>query len=128
MFHGTYDEFLEQIGWEENDPLKAPAVVQAQAESKDEKKERAARQAERREQTKPLQDKLEKLEKQIAVLEQNFESETALVTKAAIEQNAGEIARLSKSLKQLREMIDFGYIELEAVTTELDRIKQTWDD
>jgi len=128
VYHGTYDEFLAEIGWDEDAVIQAPLPTVAKAESKEEKKERTARQAKRHAEAKPLQDKLEKLEKQITLLEQNFESETALIAKASIEQNASEITRLAKSLKQLREMIDFGYLELESVTTELDQIKQTWVD
>jgi len=66
-FNGTYDEFLEKIGWEE-DGVEKKKVVKPKRNKKEIKKLRAAVVTEKSQATKPIRTEIEKIEEMLPSL------------------------------------------------------------
>ncbi|XPV68605.1 MAG: ABC-F family ATP-binding cassette domain-containing protein [Halarcobacter sp.] len=61
-FNGTYDEFLEKIGWEDDDGTEKKKVVKPKRNKKEIKKLRAAIVTEKSKATKPIKTEIEEIE------------------------------------------------------------------
>ena len=61
-FNGTYDEFLEKIGWEDDDTTEKKKVVKPKRNKKEIKKLRAAIVTEKSKITKPIKTEIEEIE------------------------------------------------------------------
>jgi ATP-binding cassette subfamily F protein 3 len=122
VYDGPYDDFLAEIGW--GDEAVKPKISQSRGNPKDDRRARAQELAKKQATLKPLQDKIKQLEKDIAAWEKQYEADTALMVLASTSQDTDKIVTLSKALHDLREKIDFGYIELEQVSSELETAKQ----
>ena len=67
-FNGTYDEFLEKIGWEDDDGAEKKKVVKPKRNKKEIKKLRAAIVTEKSKTTSPIKKEIEQLEELIPTL------------------------------------------------------------
>ncbi len=119
LFHGTYSQFLDQIGWEgQGESVIRKQLSGQQRKStntlnkKDKRKVRAEFIAKRSKTLAPYEKKIKALEKQIERTEQQFQTDTHSLIKASQEQDGTTIATLSKSIKQTRTYIDNLYEEL----------------
>ncbi|MBI2092611.1 MAG: ATP-binding cassette domain-containing protein [Deltaproteobacteria bacterium] len=125
-FNGTYDEFLEKVGWrEENEEV--VATTAAVNPKKALRQNRAAITKERSKVIKPLQDEMKRLEERIMKLEDEEAALNTGLTSATHAQMGSEIAALSKSVKKIKAEIDSCFERLETVTNEHDKLAAEFD-
>ncbi|WP_457747798.1 ATP-binding cassette domain-containing protein [Sulfurimonas sp.] len=126
FFDGNYDEFLEKIGWEDEE--QETKVKKAPSSNRNEnKKLRAQLVRERNQQTATLKKRVLQLENKIMELEEDLQKEHSKLLEAS---NAGESAtlmELSRSLSALENSIEELFLELEQAQTEVDDITKDYE-
>ncbi len=115
VFEGTYQDFLDRIGWEE-DSTKAKKVKKVD----DQKKKQAALEAEYNKKHKALHEKIAKIEKRIDAEELVLEQINAKLADAVVEAKGDEIQKLQIDAHKKQQALDLGYKDLEAMIAELD--------
>ncbi len=135
FFHGTYSQFLDQIGWEEQDGSLITKQLSSQQRKstktlnkKDKRKVRAEFIARRSKSLTPYEKKINELEKQIETKEQQFHTDTQSLIKASQEQDGTAIATLSKSIKQTSTHIENLYEELEETSKKYELHKMKFEE
>ncbi|MGA2588150.1 MAG: ATP-binding cassette domain-containing protein [Candidatus Aminicenantales bacterium] len=134
MFEGGYERFLEKVGWEGEDarPQKKTGrkTIETSLEKLGKKELRKVRTdllVERAAVLKPLENKMRELEKAL----EGTENETNRLTQEIVEASrAGEGARIgemSKTVHQLRKMIDVYLEDLEPLLQEFEEKKAEYD-
>jgi ATP-binding cassette subfamily F protein 3 len=130
LFYGTYSQFLDQIGWDNQEgiTIKKPSSRQQEKPKKglsmkDKRKVRAEFIARRSKTLTPYQQKIKEIEKTIVELEQQLHNDTQALIKASHEQDGHSITKLSKSLKQTRTETDTLYKELEDTSEKYEQSK-----
>jgi len=122
VFDGSYADFLEEIGWADDAEIKtAPTKPNPQ---KADRQKRATSLNERQQVLKPLEQEIKQLERTIAKNEKEFQQQSEKMAEAAATNDKTKIVSLSKSLHDLRQQIDFDYLELDRVMQQLDREKE----
>lgn len=122
LFNGSYDEFLEKIGWEEETGLgavKKRAPTQAAAKpitEKEERRQKAENVAERSKILTPLKKEMESLEKEICLLEEEQKGINEKILEASQKKEIETFISLSKSLKEIKNSIDKKFFRLEKIT------------
>jgi ATP-binding cassette, subfamily F, member 3 len=122
FFEGTYQDFLERIGWkdEENTPKPAqlPKEQKTKAERKDLRRLRAEMISNRSRVLNPLQERIRKLEAQIISFEEQLREDNMTLLRAS-QQGAGRsIAALSISIHESRKRVESLFEELEKLSVE----------
>ncbi|KAA0258334.1 ABC-F family ATP-binding cassette domain-containing protein [Deferribacter autotrophicus] len=120
LFEGTYDEFLEKIGWDEEDFERDRKEEKNKLSKKDIRRLKAELIAEKSKVLNPLAREVEELEKAIEESESRKEELNSLILKYSVEGNFEEIASLSKELKNLEKNIDELYSRYEIKLSELE--------
>lgn len=137
LFEGTYEEFLEKVGWEEDDSEK-PSELKNKASAKtkptlNKKELRRARSqmiAQRSQVLNPLKKEMERLESQIMTQEAELAKiEGDMIQFSQRPQQKGEInlADLSKKMAELKRAIDVHYSKLDRLTTEYEEKAQRFE-
>ena len=127
-FNGTYDEFLEKIGWEDEEfddkPKKAPKKV----DKKENKKIRAALITEKNKLATPLKKEVEKLENSIMEIEDMIEKKQAELVSASNSGDNSKIIELSsiivkheKEVEDKFELLEENQLKLDEITHEYDK-------
>jgi len=134
-FYGTYSQFLDQIGWDDQEGITIEKQSSRQQEKpkkglsmKDKRKVRAEFIARRSKTLTPYQQKIKEIEKTIVELEQQLHNDTQALIKASHEQDGHSISKLSKSLKQTRTQTDTLYKELEDTSEEYVQSKLAFEE
>ena len=129
-FYGTYSQFLDQIGWDDQEGITIKKQSSGQQEKpkkslsmKDKRKVRAEFIARRSKTLTPYQQKIKEIERTIVELEQQLHNDTQALIKASHEQDGNAISKLSKSLKQTRTQTDTLYKELEDTSEKYEQSK-----
>lgn len=127
VFNGNYEEFLEKIGWEEEDPgpIQAePPTPEPETKpapsKKDQRKQRSEIIAERSKALNPLKAEMEALEKSITAWESEITAINQELSQASQGAQIDRYVALSKSLKDLQRQVDEAYAKLDLVTTRHD--------
>jgi ATP-binding cassette, subfamily F, member 3 len=107
LFPGTYDEFLEEVGWQGEEPDGSSPPRIASVSKKDLRRERARR----REVIRPLEKKIRRLESLIGRSETAHAEKTEELLAASRDGDAGEIVRLSREAAELKREIEKTYEE-----------------
>ncbi|MGR3293260.1 MAG: ABC-F family ATP-binding cassette domain-containing protein [Candidatus Scalindua sp.] len=128
FFHGTYSQFLEQIGWDDEDSTRQKKKSSKQEDTKtlnkkEQRKVRAEFNAMRSKALAPLEKKIRKTETDIEKAERQLQIDTEALIKASHDQDGAAIIKLSKSSKQLQNHIDTLYEDLENINEEFDQNK-----
>ncbi len=125
-FDGTYDEFLEKIGWEDEEVeekvKKAPKV-----NKKENKKIRAALIQERNKQTNPLKKEVDKYEQRIIQLEDLIQKEQAELIQASNAGDNSKIIELSQIILNYEKEVEEKFEKLEETQLNLDAIIHEYD-
>ncbi|WP_419777178.1 ABC-F family ATP-binding cassette domain-containing protein [Malaciobacter marinus] len=125
-FDGTYDEFLEKIGWEDEEVeekvKKAPKV-----NKKENKKIRAALIQERNKQTNPLKKEVDKYEQRIIQLEDLIQKEQAELIQASNAGDNSKIIELSQIILNYEKEVEAKFEKLEETQLNLDAIIHEYD-
>ncbi len=132
LFHGTYSQFLDQIGWDDQDNIK-PKNKPAKQEGttvlnkKEKRKIRAEFNARRSKVLAPFEKKIKGIEKDIEKAERQLQIDTESLIKASHDQDGAAISRLSKSSKQAQTHINTLYEDLENANDKYDQYKMEFE-
>jgi ATP-binding cassette, subfamily F, member 3 len=122
LFEGTYQDFLDRIGWEDEKMSDAPMRVEKDrsrtAERKDLRRRRAEIIAGRSRALSPLQDAISKLENDIIRLEEQIKQDNEALVRASRVGEGRAIVALSISIHEAKKAIETSFEELETLTTE----------
>jgi len=125
FFDGTYDAFLEKIGWEEELDTTPKKVVTADYNAS--KKERSALIQERSNTLSPLKKKIEACEASIMALEASIKRKQASLIVHSNESNVGELSRLSKEIVSDEKACEALYEQFETLHTEHDTLFEMYE-
>ncbi|MDQ7042084.1 MAG: ABC-F family ATP-binding cassette domain-containing protein [Sulfurimonas sp.] len=120
-FDGGYDDFLEKIGWEE-DEQEEKVKASPKSNNKESKKLKAELIRERNKLTSPLKKKVEKLEENIMKLEDELSGHHEELIKASNTGDSASLMELSKTVSAQENKVEELFEELEVVQGELDTI------
>lgn len=132
VFNGTYGEFLEKQGWEEEAPAPpgprkvAPDPV-PKGTRKDLRRRRSGIIADRSRALKPIEQRIEKTENRIEAKEKELDRLNAEMQAATQDGDGERIAGLGQSIHACREAIDRLFGDLEAETERLDAQRVQFD-
>ncbi|MBT5305540.1 MAG: ABC transporter ATP-binding protein, partial [Candidatus Scalindua sp.] len=133
FFHGTYSQFLEQIGWDDQESVKPNKKSSKQEDTKglnkkEKRKIRAEFNAKRSKVLAPFEKKIKNIEKEIEKAELQFHRDTETLIKASHAQDGVTISKLSTSIKQSQNHIDTLYEELENTNEEYELKKSQFEE
>ncbi len=127
-FDGSYDEFLEKIGWEEEEKEEQKEKVkEPKVNKKENKKLRAALIQERNKLTSPLKKKIEKLENSIMEIEDHIEKQQAELIQASNQGDNSKIIELSQIIKKQEDEVEQMFESLEENQLKLDELMDLYD-
>lgn len=127
FFLGNYDEFLEKVGWEEED---VPDKGHLKTSTLTKKEIHARRQViikERAQVCNPLTQKLSSLEEQVMGLEERLESLQLELNRASEQQNASQVLAVSTQIGELEQLIQVNFEQMEKLESELLQHNQHFD-
>ena len=125
-FDGNYDEFLEKIGWEEEEPeVKVKAAPKVN--KKESKKLRTAMLQERNKLTTPIKKEIESLENEIMKIEDLIENEQHELTQASNKADNSRMIELSSIIAKHEKEIEKKFETLEFAQLKLDEITETYE-
>jgi len=129
FFNGTYDEFLEKIGWEDDisDAPKIQKPVQ-QGSKKEQKQQRAEIIQERSRLLNPLKKEIDFCENTIMELEEKLKTSHEQLIKYSNEGDSSKLMELSKSVAADEKMIEELFERLEIASNEFERITKATDE
>jgi ATP-binding cassette subfamily F protein 3 len=127
-FDGTYDEFLEKIGWDDQDDVEEKVKAAPKSNTKENKKLRAELVRERNKLTSPLKKKVEKLEEQIMELENTLSLKHEELIEASNAGDSATLMELSKTVSDMENQVEDMFEELEVEQTQLDEIMETYEE
>ena len=128
-FDGTYNEFLEKIGWEEEGEVTEtkPKSSKPKLDNKERKKQRTALiQARSKENAKPKKE-LEFCEEKIMELEEELDEHNAQLTQASNAGDNSKIIELSQTVGKTQNEIDELFERLEIASETLDEIAERYE-
>jgi ATP-binding cassette, subfamily F, member 3 len=121
FFDGNYDDFLEKIGWEEEENEKK-VKSKPKVNKKENKQRRAAIIQERSKKTAPLKKSVDKLENLIIELEENLDEQHQLLSAASSDADGSTIQDIYKIVSKLESDIESNFEQLENDQNELDEL------
>jgi len=134
VFDGTYGEFLEKIGWQEEDgpemsgAQESPEIQEvARISKKEARKRRSEILTEKNRVIKPIETKMAATEKEIERREERLEALNRDLMTASEAGNGQEISKLSRELHACQSDIDINFETLEALMTELEEHAAVFD-
>lgn len=125
LFDGTYQDFLDRIGWESEKDAAGPGTAETssgkqQVNKKHIKRIKAELINERSRTLRSLQEKIDIIENEIMNLEEETEKNNAELVEASVSGNGEEIKRLSKAIHRSKLKIEGLFSELEELHEEHD--------
>jgi ATP-binding cassette subfamily F protein 3 len=134
VFDGTYSEFLEKIGWQEEDeqesgesqaPEESPET--AKLSKKEARKRRSEILTEKNRVTKPIEKKMAATEKEIEGQEEKLEQLNKAMLAASQSGDGEKISDLSKEIHACQSHIDSSFELLENLMSDLEEKAGTFD-
>ncbi len=125
-FEGTYDEFLEKIGWDD-DVVEVKKEKTVKVNKKESKKLRAAIVAEKSKATSPLKKEVEKLENEISKIEELLDHDQNELTKATNKGDNNSSIELLKNINKYEKDIETKFAALEVSQTKLDELNAQFE-
>ena len=122
VFLGTYDEFLETIGWEEEASIEKSKEKSSDKHSKQQEGDLAKKQGQR---LKSLKKDYEKIEGEILRLEDALKNKNEEVLKMVQERadDGSQIPKLYKTIGELQSRLDGCYSKLEELFRQMDGLQ-----
>ena len=146
VFNGSYEEFLEKIGWEEEEGNKskkkkqraeaevavtaAPEVPETKSNpvsQRERRKQRSDIIAERSKTLGPFKKEMEALEQEIISLESQQTADNQALLEASQKNEVDAFVKLSKTVKEYQTKIDAAYEKLAKVTEKYDQKSQEFE-
>ncbi|UCN00243.1 ATP-binding cassette domain-containing protein [Sulfurimonas sp. SWIR-19] len=120
-FDGGYDDFLEKIGWEDEEQEEKTKTA-PKSNHKENKKLRAELIRKRNKLASPLKKKVEKLEEKIMELEDTLTCKHKELIEASNAGDSATLMELSKTVSEMENQVEELFEELEEAQTKLDEI------
>ena len=127
IFEGTYEEFLEKEGWQEETAVKIKEVKN-KLTKKDARKLRSEIIAEKNRVLKPLEQLVESLENEISECENEVEELNNLLIEASSKNDGILIGDYGRRLAEKKKKIDDDFIKLDNAYTELESYKKEYEE
>lgn len=123
-FDGTYSEFLEKIGWEEEADInpKKQKVQKPKMDKKELKKQRTALIQARSKESAPHKKELDFCEEKIIELEEQLEEKNRLLEEASKQNNNSDMIEYAQDIGKIQNEIDELFERLEIASETLDKI------
>ncbi|MBU0574257.1 MAG: ATP-binding cassette domain-containing protein [Candidatus Margulisbacteria bacterium] len=115
VFEGTYQDFLDRVGWEEEARAKKPK-----------KEKKASKEKKKQNKSKALHEKIARVEKHIDDEETALGTVSLRLAGSYGKARSEEITALQAELNQHQQAVDQGYNELEGLIAELDGLPSTF--
>ena len=137
VFEGSYSDFLEKEGWEdepktsETDDAPAEKVVEDESSrigKKELRKKRSDLVQRRSKELKPIEKKMEGLESDIEALEKEIETLTQSLLEISGSGDGRKIADISKKIHEKQSAVDGHFDKLQVLSDEYDKAKAVFDD
>ena len=125
-FDGTYDEFLEKIGWDDDNEVEEKVKITPKSNNKENKKLRAELVRERNKLASPLKKKVDKLEEKIMELENTLSLKHEALIEASNTGDSATLIELSKTVSDMENQVEEMFEELEVEQTQLDEIMEAY--
>jgi len=127
-FDGTYDEFLEKIGWEEEDGMvnEKPKPTKPKIDNKERKKLRSTLVQARSKENAPHKKELEFCETKIMELEEELEIENEKLVEASNSGDNSAMIEASQNVGKLQNEVDELFERLEIASETLDEIEEKY--
>ncbi|MCG6895000.1 MAG: ATP-binding cassette domain-containing protein [Desulfobacteraceae bacterium] len=135
VFDGSYQRFLEKIGWQEEESRRTPSEAEpaeasepaARLSKKEVRKRRSEIVAEKSEVLRPMQRRVQELEAQIEKHEKELVALNEAMVVASQQGDGARIGELSRSLHVCQSSVDRLYDELEQLSDRLDENTERFD-
>ncbi len=125
FFNGTYDDFLEKIGWESEEAK--PKLETKKLSEKEIKQKRAELTVERAKHTKPIKEEIERLESEITKNEDLLKRINGELEKATIANDTAKLTDYAHAVGKLNHMIDELFEKLTNSNENLEFIQAKYD-
>jgi ATP-binding cassette subfamily F protein 3 len=127
FFDGTYNEFLEKIGWEEEEtkPQK-PKVKKSKIDKKEQKRERTALIQARSRESAPYKKEIKFCEERIMELEELLEEQNEKLIEASSSGESSTIIEYSQKVGESQTEIDELFERLEVASDALDEVMERY--
>lgn len=125
FFHGTYDEFLEKIGWESEESK--PNQKKRKLTEKEIKQRRAEIAVERGRLSRPVKEEIERCEEEITKNENLLNRINAELEKAAAAMDSTKITDYTHAVGKLNQMIEELFEKLTNANENLEFINKKFD-
>ncbi len=129
-FDGSYDEFLEKIGWEEEGGVvqsKQKQLTKPKLSKAEIKKQRSALIQARSKENAPHKKELDFCEEKIMELEEELEAENEKLMKASQSGDNSTMIEASQTIGKLQLKIDNLFERLEVASETLDKIEEKYE-
>ena len=126
LFDGTYDEFLEKVGWEEEEQEKKLKTAPKQNQHQN-KKQKAYLISQRNKEISPFKKRIEKLEELIIKTEEELEVNQQELIKISTSGDSGKLGELYKEVSAQESLIEDSFEALEIAQHEFDKITLEYD-
>lgn len=127
FFHGTYDDFLEKIGWE-SEEVKPNKTLKKKLTEKEIKQRKAEITIERAKLIKPLKEEIEKLEVDITKNEDLLKRISGELENATSTNDTAKLTDFAHAIGKLNSMIDQLFEKLTNTNESLDSINKKYDE
>lgn len=128
VFEGTYDEFLDSIGWEEEDTGDRRSARKknkpSNAKGRDPKREKAELLQDRSKELAPLKEGVAALEKSISTLERSIITAQEQLARASNNGDAGEIRKNSQALAAAQRELEKQISSWEDETRKIEQLEK----
>ncbi len=125
FFDGTYDEFLEKIGWDDEEEAKPKG--KNRNNKKEAKKQRADIIAERSKATKALKEEVEHLEAAVIKSEERLKLLQAELLDASNRNDNARVSELSQKISAEEKTVETHFAALERAQNELDTLMAAFE-
>ncbi len=126
-FDGGYDDFLEKIGWDDEEQEEKTKTV-PKSNHKENKKLRAELIRERNKLASPLKKEVDTLENKIMELENTLSRKHEELIEASNAGDSASLMELSKTVSDIGNQVEILFEALEMEQTQLDKIMQEYDE
>lgn len=131
VFDGSYDDFLEKVGWEEEGELRKGARSTAKKVTapsrRDQKRARAQIVQERSTALRPLKERIDADETGICELEEELKQAEHELVEASYAQEIKRCATLSRRVKEMKTKIEELFADLESATLDYEHLTTEFD-
>jgi ATP-binding cassette subfamily F protein 3 len=128
-FEGTYDEFLEKIGWEEEGESnrQKPKKIKPKLDKKELKKRRTTLIQARSKESSPHRKELEFCEEKIMELEVTLEEQNEKLIQASTTGENSKMIEYAQEVGQIESQIEELFVRLEIASDALDSINKSYE-